>query len=270
MLPLGSLTQRGFDLKFVQVSGAGQINSTLRAEGLLAGTVFPGSVPLQNNLTVQVAVEPGIINYNNNGGNVGRILPDVPFPGLLNAVDDFAMEAVAYLELRAGFYHFGVNSDDGFRVSPALFAGDAGNAITLGEFSGGRGSADTTFDVLVTADGLYPMRLIWEEGGGDANVEFWTQDLSAPGTVVRAVNGAGGVPAWRAGSAYNPGTLTITRGAGNIVISWSATQLGALEASNDITGPWATIPQAEVLTGATKSKTVPLNVAKRFYRLKRP
>ncbi|HMJ66045.1 MAG TPA: hypothetical protein VK615_11910, partial [Candidatus Binatia bacterium] len=130
VLPLGSLTQRGFDLRFVQVTGAGGINSTLRAEGLLAGTVFPGSVPLQNNLTVQCAVETGIINYNNNGGNVGRITPDVPFPGMSAAMDDIAMEAVAYLELRAGFYHFGVNSDDGFRVSPALFAGDAGNATT--------------------------------------------------------------------------------------------------------------------------------------------
>ncbi|MCX6902906.1 MAG: hypothetical protein NTW03_05415, partial [Verrucomicrobia bacterium] len=114
--------------------------------------------------------------------------PDKPFPGIPSATnpnvnppyatDDFAFEMVTYVQLQPGLYRWGVNSDDGFRVqlNPSLKAGDPA-AITLGEFSGGRGASDTTFDFMVTEPGLYPIRLTWEQGGGGANVEFWNMNL---------------------------------------------------------------------------------------------
>ena len=75
--------------------------------------------------------------------------------------------------------------------SPIVMSIGDGSNLKLGEFNGGRGAATTTFDFLVCADGLYPMRLIWEEGGGDANVEFWSQDMAEYTEGARAGGGPG-------------------------------------------------------------------------------
>jgi len=40
----------------------------------------------------------------------------------------------------------------------------------------GRGVAETLFNFVVAADGLYSARLLWFEGGGDANVEWYSVD----------------------------------------------------------------------------------------------
>jgi hypothetical protein len=44
----------------------------------------------------------------------------------------------------------------------------------LGVFDGGRGASDSIFDVLVTKAGLYPLRVLWFEGGGGANIEIFS------------------------------------------------------------------------------------------------
>jgi hypothetical protein len=80
------------------------------------------------------------------------------------------------LDLAVGTYHMGVNSDDGFR----LIVGDGKEAYTFpvvcGEFSGGRGADNwgfSRFSVKITQAGLYPFRLVFEEGGGGNNVEWF-------------------------------------------------------------------------------------------------
>jgi len=70
----------------------------------------------------------------------------------------------------------GVNSDDGFRVSVAPGQPDV-FGMTLGLFDSGRGAADTLFDFAVTQEGYYPFRLLWWEGSGGANVEWFTVNL---------------------------------------------------------------------------------------------
>ena len=52
----------------------------------------------------------------------------------------------------------------------------------LGSFDGGRGASDTVFAFNVTQPGLYPMRLLWFEGGGGANLEWFT--VTSDGTKV--------------------------------------------------------------------------------------
>ena len=37
---------------------------------------------------------------------------------------------------------------------------------------GGRGASETAFIFVAEEAGVYPFRLTWENGGGDANVEF--------------------------------------------------------------------------------------------------
>jgi hypothetical protein len=182
---LGSLTTRGFKGRYAQALAPTVHNIDTVTEPMLAGTyvnastgqVYPNVAPVTN------FVETTTINYNNNIANppvvVGHFSPDRQFPGYTSAQDNFCFEVLTYVEFRAGVYHMGVASDDNFRVTPATGFTDPNNSIILGEFNatGGRGVADTFFDFIVVEDGLYPMRLLWEEGGGDANVEWWIQNL---------------------------------------------------------------------------------------------
>ena len=67
----------------------------------------------------------------------------------------------------------GVNSDDGFSVKSGQAPGDVFGR-TLGEFEGGRGASDTLFSFYVPQPGVYPFRLLYEQGGGGANCEWFT------------------------------------------------------------------------------------------------
>lgn len=123
--------------------------------------------------------ETGVINYWDSGGE-GNFPNDgtknVPgLPGDVNN-DNYSLEVFTVLDLPAGTVTLGVNSDDGFRVQ-ALSVPDPrsrSGSLNLGQFDGGRGVADTTFQISVPAAGLYPFRLVYEEGGGDSAVEWFS------------------------------------------------------------------------------------------------
>ncbi|MCI0536301.1 MAG: hypothetical protein L0Z50_13860, partial [Verrucomicrobiales bacterium] len=131
---------------------------------------------------------------------VDEAIPGIP--GTDGTNDNVAGEALAFLEIpQAGLYTMVVNSDDGFQVS----AGTANNpsAYVLGQFDAGRGAADTVFYFKVDQPGVYFFRLLWFEGGGGANVEWFT--VNADGT--RAlVNGGqtGALKAFRKRSVPEP------------------------------------------------------------------
>lgn len=132
-------------------------------------------------------VETDFINYNGATDQQGSFqtgwgYADVAMPGipgaatLENGTANYALEIRTVLDLAPGVYHMGVNSDDGFR----LIVGDGKEAYTLpvvcGEFDGGRGADNwgfTRFSVKITQAGLYPFRLVFEEGGGGNNVEWF-------------------------------------------------------------------------------------------------
>ena len=119
---------------------------------------------------------PAVINYWGNSG-VGNFGNDTPnFPGLPgNDGDYFAMEMIAYLALDRGVYTFGVNSDDGFRVTIGDKPGDLPPASTVvGEADYGKGVSDVLFTFAIPTNGLYPVRLIFQEGGGGDAVEFFS------------------------------------------------------------------------------------------------
>jgi hypothetical protein len=142
--------------------------------------------------------ETSVINYNGSSGNAGSFPDDGTFgggtmvapdmPGIVanpnlqdNGTDNYALEIRTVLDLQPGYYEMGVNSDDGFR----LIVGDGSEAMTLpvvcGEYDGGRGTDNwgfTRFAIQITKAGLYPFRLLYEEGGGGNSVE-WFQ-LSNP------------------------------------------------------------------------------------------
>ncbi len=137
--------------------------------------------------------ESMVINYNAATGNIGNFtddgwyggapapnMPGIPGSATLEGGNaNYALEIRTVLDLQPGTYHMGVNSDDGFR----LIVGDGKEAYTLpvicGEFSGGRGADNwgfTRFSIKVTQAGLYPFRMVFEQGGGGHNVE-WFQIL---------------------------------------------------------------------------------------------
>ncbi|HMC27400.1 MAG TPA: hypothetical protein VKM56_06360, partial [Verrucomicrobiae bacterium] len=263
-LPLGSLTDRGFDLHLVRVDVHTIDNDLAVAEQMLAGTflnpftstVYPNTAP------VQYTVEPGIINYNIETGPFGSIGPDSPFPGLPQVVgpdtESLAMEAVAYVELQAGIHCMIVNSDDGFRVTPALCAADPNNSIVLGEFNGGRGSSDTPFVFNVSEAGLYPMRLIWEQGGGGANVEFVHIESGLPSRF--AVNDH--VKAFRPSGLFKAAQV-----GGNLHITWpSGVPCNwTLQSATELANPSSATVWTDVAGGSPQD--VAIGGGNKFFRL---
>ncbi len=122
-------------------------------------------------------------NFNNNNG-----YPEIEFPGMPGSIGSFfnnvsanntyenlAEEVLTYMYFpAAGVYEMGVNSDDGFKVTTGVNPKDQLSSIDVGQFDGGRGSADTDFNILIQAPGYYPFRLLYYNGGGGANCEWFT------------------------------------------------------------------------------------------------
>jgi hypothetical protein len=289
-LPLGSLTSRGILVRLVQVSAA-IVSDNAVTEQMLGG-VYPNAVsPLPNIAPVQLYLETGMINYNKDGPTSmdGNLVPDAQFPGFgtmpLATLDNLAMEAVSYLELHQGIYRMVVRSDDGFRLTPALSAEDPGNSFIIGEYNGGRGVADSPLiDFYVTEDGLYPMRLIFEEGQGGAAVEWKIQDLETGNYF--GVNGspivlAGGFPGGGPNGFLPPCSnkmLTTQKSGSNLVLSWlkaGGGNLFQLQQANVLANPssatvWSNVGVVPQTAGSAKSVTVPISAAANFYRLLRP
>jgi hypothetical protein len=189
-------------------------------------------------------------------------------PGLNGGIDHIVGEALTFVEVpAAGLYTMVVNSDDGFQVS----VGTTNNVKSqvLGEFNGGRGSSDTQFYFEATKAGVYLFRLLWMEGTGGANVEWFT--VNADGT--RAlVNGtqAGALRSFRRRTVAEPGGgsttplafSSIVRNAnGSITLTWTGG--GTLQSSASIQGPWTDV------AGATSPLTLTPDQASQFARVRR-
>ena len=273
---LGSLTTRGFKGRYAQALAPTVHNIDTAQEPMLAGTyvnaatgaVYPNVAPVTN------FIETTTINYNNNIANppvvVGHFSPDRQFPGYTSAQDMFCFEMLTYVEFRAGIYHMGVSSDDGFRVTPATGVTDPNNSIILGQFNdpAGRGVGDTAFDFIVVEDGLYPMRLLWEEGGGDANVEWWVQSLVDSSFI--AINDDR-IKAFQPPVSTVP-RITLTRGATTITLSWTD-QSGTyqLQSSPSLApANWTNLSGATGAGGNYSITITPASTGARYYRLRSP
>ena len=56
------------------------------------------------------------------------------------------------------------------------------DGLFLGQFDTGRAAADSIFKFVVQDAGVFGLRTIWQEGGGGANIEWFT--VKADGTKV--------------------------------------------------------------------------------------
>jgi hypothetical protein len=171
-------------------------------------------------------IEPGVINYDRNAGNFGNFTPDNQMPGIMGTTDletaNAAMEILTYVTLPAGIVQMGVNSDDGFRLSPATSVSDPQNNLTLGIFDAGRAAADSIFDFFVSQAGTYPMRLVWDNGNGDANVEWFSVLADGTKVLINDTTNSSAIKAYRASTVAQPPpriTSAVISG-GVITIQW--------------------------------------------------
>jgi hypothetical protein len=105
------------------------------------------------------------VNYVNTGDDA-HFANGATFPGFTIGVDqdNFVTEATGILTVPTnGNWTFGVNSDDGFRVTIG------NNSFS---YPSPRGPADT-FATFALAAGDYPVRLVFYECGGGSEVEFF-------------------------------------------------------------------------------------------------
>jgi hypothetical protein len=198
--------QRGFNIRMHQVA-SGQPNTVLRAERQLRGDLG------ENVASLVDIVEEGVINYNqdapSNAGffNFDNGFEDQPIPGIpgtTGSTDNIAAEITTILEFdQPGAYTLIFNSDDGFRTSLSRNPREQLNNQLLSQFDGGRGASDTAVTIVVPTAGFYPVRSVWFEGGGGANLEWAVQRVGRARALIND-NSANSIRAFRSTSAATP------------------------------------------------------------------
>jgi hypothetical protein len=133
------------------------VNTLADAENVIATPGLQSAVYSENR---------SVVNYFNTG-SVGNYASDFTFPGLTIGVDveDFVTEATATITIpAAGQYTFGVNSDDGFRLT-------VGSFVNVCDCL--RGPSDTLATFNFPSAGDYALRLVFWERGGGSEVELF-------------------------------------------------------------------------------------------------
>jgi hypothetical protein len=239
-LPLGALSVRGFHVRTAYAfnGGANLGNLLSRAEDQLA---IPPVIPADIFFEGEITNTDKTLDWNNDTATPKDVPGLSGVPGAPVPLNNIASEALGFLELTAGAHRFNASSDDGFQLRSGTTPNDV-KAVVMGQQDGA--TFGGTFDFVVEAPGLYPVRNLWYENGGSANFTLRSVNLSDNSTVV--VNDPGdptGVV-----KAYLPGVPTL-------VLS-SAT----------VSGPY-TIPAGAVINTGTKTVTVPVSGSTRFYRM---
>ena len=230
-LPSASGIVRGFT--FRTVSANSQVTNTLpstiaRAMAQLNGTLTnpATSLPYTNEATLGTNADGSfnidtVLNFLDNGSAAGNFPDDAPFPGLDFPPDDwFSSEGLLFLDLPAGYYRFGVNSDDGFEVNSLPPQGVPGSPIALGLFDGGRGAANTLFDVLVPTSGIYPFQLIYFQSAGNSSCEFFSVTNLATGdkALINDPNDPNAIKSYRV---LAPSITSIVKSGPNAILNWA-------------------------------------------------
>ena len=141
----------GFRVRDVKAAAGYTINNVTDGINLLRGLIPSAS---EASGTYDVA-------HFGSGGNYGG---GAAFPN--GGGDDYALEAETFVLIpEAGFWTFGVNSDDGFLLAIG------GNVVA--EYFNARGPSDTLATVFFPSDGYYPLDLVFFERGGGEEVELF-------------------------------------------------------------------------------------------------
>lgn len=213
-------SQQGFRIRPHQVD-SGQPNTIAWTEEQLRGLRGPNRVDLSlSGITPDsqgfIVWDAQPLDFKNSSGGAGRFTFDVGFdqlgiPGFaadgsqLPNENHSALEVLTYVQFpTAGVHTMNVASDDGFRVQTGPNARDL-FSVMLGEYNGGRGvDAGTTFDFYVEEPGIYPVRLLYENGEGGAGLEWSTLNSDGTYSLVGDPSDAKALKAYRTSTATVP------------------------------------------------------------------
>lgn len=205
-------------------------------------------------------VETETLNYEQDGGLAGEVgIPgDRPFPNL-DALDwnYIALEVLTYLDLPRGAHRLAVACDDGFVVWAGPSAAQTTN--TVGIRSPGGSTTEVTFDVLAETAGVVAFRLVYFEGSGGGDVEWYSV---RPDTGQRIlVNDSGGLAAYQSRVGDGSGetqvpTLAMARDGANVRVTWT----GTLEAADAVGGPWSAV------AGVASPASFPVSGSQKYFR----
>ena len=231
------------------------LNSTWRAERQLANQLIqPSTLAPYTNEAANTGtnygwyVEPLAIDYEECGNpDPNYFTNNVNFPGIYpsnwcgtasteGVPQHFAIAATIQVPLSAGVYRMGVLSDDGFKVTAStnivtLWTNAPQTEVQLGIYDGGRGASETAFDFVVAANGVYNFRLLYFQGEGGSECEWYWIDRTT-------------------------GIRTLVEPAQPLQLLSAAT----------VKGPYSAESTAQIDTNA-KTITVPKSGSTRFYRL---
>jgi hypothetical protein len=195
-LPLNQAGLPGFALQIAKAadtaSPADFPPTILRAKLHLAGQIIDVNTGLPYpNLALGTNNgffdEPNTINYEINGTNTSgnatfpNTLTNFPYVPASPTNNFISMAANMYVQLSPGLYTFAARSDDGFMLTAST--NFTSTNVTLGVFDAGRAdNTPTTFSFIVQAAGLYPMRLIYDQGQFGGSVELYA--VTANGNIL--------------------------------------------------------------------------------------
>ena len=176
------------------------------AETMLAGQlVDPAGNPYPNKAATNTDgsysfAQTNTINYNIAApGTAGNFTNDVQFPGepgVGGLTNTFALEAITYVYLPAGYYVLGVDSDDGFRLTTWPNPHEE-FPYQLAVFDGTRSVAETTGVFAVTNAGYYPFRLVYFQAIGPASLELYAIAYTGARNLVNDTNNPASLRAYR-------------------------------------------------------------------------
>jgi hypothetical protein len=206
-----------------------------------------------------------VLNFTDNGSAVDNFPDDAQFPGLDFPPDDwFSCEALLFLDLPAGYYRFGVNSDDGFEVNSLPPQGVSGSSIALGLFDGARGASDTLFDFMVTTSGVYPFQLIYFQDAGSASCEFFSVTNLATGDKV-LINDPNDPNAIKSYRVLAPSITSIVKSGPNAILNWAyGSPPFQVQVKTNLSNPqW----DASGLPATNRTASVPILPGAGFFRV---
>ncbi len=154
---------------------------------------------------------------------------------------------------------FSISQADGAKLTAATGAkvriqGEAGQV--LGSFGAGRGASDTIFGMRVDQAGVYPLRLIWQEGGGGANLEWFS--VTPSGTkILLNDTAAGALKTWQKATIATRPTLAIATAGADVKVTYT----GTLQSADSVNGPYT-----DVAGASGGSYTTAASGAGKFYR----
>lgn len=279
-------TAVGFRVNVVQAAAARPGGNTVAAaESQLAGT--PASVAIPGPETDGSYVVPGIINWNvtKNPGNTPSDIanftqtrtgtPDEPVPGIPGTglsgnprFENITAEIFAYLDLPAGYQKFGVNGDDGWKVQIGL-PGQTDGPILFGR-DRGAGARDIPFAFITPAPGLYPVRVVWYQGGGGGNLELFSYGPNNTKIPLNDRNNPNAIKAYykvTGDPTPAPEFTSVTQTGGTVTFTWTGS--GILQEAAAFTGnpaDWSDVAPQPPGNSYAVSATA---AERKFYRLRR-